>query len=106
MHFRLAMSQATSAPSQSKFNIQFFTSSKRRFFATIVLILLIGGVTGYYIPRNLPQIFKPVLAQGQRNYTLVIQSKDLQEGSNAVWHAWTYNGTVPGPTLHANVGEV
>lgn len=40
-----------------------------------------------------------------RHYTLVIEGADIQEGPNAVWHAWTYNGTVPGPTLHAWVGD-
>ncbi len=103
---RCKMGQPTNMPGRSKFSIDFFTNSRRRFFATVVLILLIGGVAGYYLPRNLPQIIRPALAQGQRNYTLVIQGADIQEGSNAVWHAWTYNGTVPGPTLHAKVGEI
>jgi FtsP/CotA-like multicopper oxidase with cupredoxin domain len=40
-----------------------------------------------------------------RHYTLVIQGADIPEGPNAVWTAWTYNGTVPGPTLHAWVGD-
>jgi FtsP/CotA-like multicopper oxidase with cupredoxin domain len=40
-----------------------------------------------------------------RHFTLVAEEKDISEGPTAVWHAWTYNGTVPGPTLHAWVGD-
>jgi nitrite reductase (NO-forming) len=35
----------------------------------------------------------------------VIEGANIPEGSNAVWHAWTYNGTVPGPTLYATAGD-
>lgn len=40
-----------------------------------------------------------------RHYTLIIEGADIQEGPTAVWHAWTYNGTVPGPTLYAYIGD-
>ena len=40
-----------------------------------------------------------------RHYTLYAEPANITEGSTAVWHAWTYNGTVPGPTLHAWVGD-
>ena len=40
-----------------------------------------------------------------RHYTLIIEGANIQEGPSAVWHAWTYNGTVPGPTLYAYVGD-
>jgi len=40
-----------------------------------------------------------------RHYTLNIEGADIQEGPNAVWHAWTYNGTVPGPALYAYIGD-
>jgi len=40
-----------------------------------------------------------------RYYTLIIEGANIQEGPDAVWHAWTYNGTVPGPTLYAYVGD-
>jgi FtsP/CotA-like multicopper oxidase with cupredoxin domain len=40
-----------------------------------------------------------------RHFTLMVEGTDIPEGPNAVWHAWTYNGTVPGPTLHAWVGD-
>jgi len=36
---------------------------------------------------------------------LVVEGANIQEGPNAVWHAWTYNGTVPGPTIYAFTGD-
>ncbi len=40
-----------------------------------------------------------------RHYSLIIEGANIQEGPDAVWHAWTYNGTVPGPTSYALVGD-
>jgi FtsP/CotA-like multicopper oxidase with cupredoxin domain len=40
-----------------------------------------------------------------RHFTLYAEGANITEGPTAVWHAWTYNGTVPGPTLHAWVGD-
>jgi FtsP/CotA-like multicopper oxidase with cupredoxin domain len=40
-----------------------------------------------------------------RHFALYIEGANISEGPTAVWHAWTYNGTVPGPTLHAWVGD-
>lgn len=40
-----------------------------------------------------------------RDFTLEIASTDLDTGAGT-WHAWTYNGQVPGPTLEAEVGDV
>jgi manganese oxidase len=44
-------------------------------------------------------------AQTVREYELEIVAADIDYGGGNVWHAWTFNGTVPGPTLEANVGE-
>ncbi len=41
-----------------------------------------------------------------REFDLEIKGADIAMGPDAVWHAWTFNGTVPGPTLTANVGDV
>ncbi len=40
-----------------------------------------------------------------RDYTLEIAPKDIDYGGGAVWHAWTFNGSVPGPALKVGVGE-
>ncbi len=44
--------------------------------------------------------------QKVREYTLVIEATDIQVSDNAIWHAWTYNGTVPAPTITVNQGEL
>jgi len=41
-----------------------------------------------------------------REYTLVIEATDIKVSDNAIWHAWTYNGTVPAPTIRANQGDL
>ncbi len=41
-----------------------------------------------------------------RDYTLEIVPKDIDYGGGNVWHAWSYNGSVPGPTLKVRVGEL
>jgi len=83
----------------------------------MLALLLIGGVTGYYASQiTFPRIIIPALAQGYRDYVLVAQAKDIAvapgpdnvmgTGDDTIWHAWTYNGTVPGPILKAKVGEI
>lgn len=83
----------------------------------MLALLLIGGVTGFYVSQiTFPKIVRPVLAQGFRDYTLVAQPKDIAvapgpdsimgTGDDTIWHAWTYNGTIPGPILKAKVGEI
>ena len=47
-----------------------------------------------------------VRAQPVREYTLEIAPKDIDYGNGAVWHSWTFNGSVPGPTLKVKIGEV
>jgi FtsP/CotA-like multicopper oxidase with cupredoxin domain len=44
--------------------------------------------------------------QQVREYTLIIEGTDIQISDTAVWHAWTYNGTVPAPTLMVKQGEL
>ena len=46
-----------------------------------------------------------VEAETVRQYELEIVPKDIDYGDGAVWHAWTFNGTVPGPVLRVDVGE-
>jgi FtsP/CotA-like multicopper oxidase with cupredoxin domain len=46
------------------------------------------------------------IEQKVREYTLVIEGTDKQISENAIWHAWTYNGTIPSPTLRATQGEL
>lgn len=41
-----------------------------------------------------------------REYTLEVVEKTIDFGGGNTWTVWTYNGTVPGPTLRAKVGEI
>jgi FtsP/CotA-like multicopper oxidase with cupredoxin domain len=41
-----------------------------------------------------------------REFTLEIVEKTVDFGGGNTWTVWTYNGTVPGPTLRARVGEI
>jgi nitrite reductase (NO-forming) len=73
----------------------------------LAAVLIFAFVAGAFVAN--PSLFS-VLPSGSyhpttRMYTLNIEGANIQEGANAVWHAWTFNGTVPGPTLRANVGD-
>lgn len=75
-----------------------------------VSALLIGGVLGYSLGGNPPQgPFQSASAASNarvREYTLEIVPKDVPMGDGAVWHAWTFNGSIPGPTLTATTGDI
>ncbi len=49
---------------------------------------------------------KAAVAEVAREYTLEVVPADIEYGGGAVWHAWTYNGTVPGTTIRVKVGEL
>jgi len=38
-------------------------------------------------------------------FTLIMENATIPMNANSTWHAWTYNGTVPGPTLHIQLGD-
>ncbi|MBI3961757.1 MAG: multicopper oxidase domain-containing protein [Deinococcus sp.] len=48
---------------------------------------------------------EPQAAPRVREYTLEIVPQDIEVAPGAVWHAWTYNGSVPAPTLTVKAGE-
>ena len=66
--------------------------------------LLIGVIVSQ--PGVLEGIAKPPAASAQnvREYTLIVEAKQMTVGDRT-WEVWTYNGTVPAPTLRAKVGE-
>ena len=53
---------------------------------------------------------QPQIAEAEeqpvKEYTLIIEQTDIQISDTAIWHAWTYNGTVPAPTLTVNQGDL
>ena len=89
----------------------YFTSSNKRsiwiYPAVAVAIFAFAGGIVVSNPQMISSITSAVApyTPTTRYYTLIIEGADIQEGPNAVWHAWTYNGTVPGPTLYAYVGD-
>jgi FtsP/CotA-like multicopper oxidase with cupredoxin domain len=67
----------------------------------VQLAVAAGLVTAIFLPGGEQQ----AEAQAVRDYDLEIQATDIDYGGGNVWHAWTFNGTVPGPTITVNVGE-
>ena len=45
-------------------------------------------------------------AQSVREFWLTAQGAQVSLEGGVVWNAWTYNGTVPGPTLRVRVGDI
>jgi manganese oxidase len=84
------------------------TGTQRAAFA--VAFTLIGAITAAALLN--PSVLAPAPAAkassgpGVRSFEFDIKGADIDMGGGAVWHAWTYNGTVPGPTLTATVGDM
>lgn len=78
-------------------------------FLLLVGIAVVAGALAAFI--FLRDDEGKVEAQTVREYNLEVVATDIEYGNGNVWHAWTYKlaedpiGTVPGPTLHVNVGE-
>lgn len=74
----------------------------------IVSALVGASLVAAYVSRDalLPPEASAAAAPGVRAFHLDIVPADVPMGDEAVWHAWTFNGTVPGPTLTAMVGDV
>lgn len=47
----------------------------------------------------------PPLADGDLNVNLVLLDRTIEIAPGLNYHAWTFNGTVPGPVVHARVGQ-
>ena len=77
------------------------------FVAMMLASAIAGGVVAHYAPRILDGTPTAAAAQapGTRHYTLEVRAADVEMAPGVTWHAWTYNGTVPGPLLTAFVGE-
>lgn len=57
-------------------------------------------------PRELQAQVSTKDGRTVREYTLVVQEKVFDYGGGNRWRAWTFNGTVPGPTLRVRKGEI
>ena len=47
----------------------------------------------------------PPLPDGDVNVNLVLLDKTVEIAPDVKYHTWTFNGTVPGPVIHARVGQ-
>ena len=69
--------------------------------------LLVGVSVGYtFYQTDLAPFLPKTGAATLREYRLEIRQATIKYSDDSVWTAWTYNGTVPGPTLIARVGDV
>ena len=54
---------------------------------------------------NVPKVYQE-RGKTVREYNLEIKEKVFDYGGGNTWTAWTYNGSVPGPTLRVKAGEI
>lgn len=84
--------------------------SRFRTFSALALAFVLGAAATvvYTNPDLVPSLASTAEAQDVRirEFSLDIVGADIDMGAGAVWHAWTFNGTIPGPTLTANVGDI
>lgn len=85
-------------------------TSTGRFLAVAAASALLGaGASTLY--ANPPAVPSPAgsasagAGPAVREYSLDIAPKDIEMAPGVVWHAWTYNGSVPGPLLIVTAGE-
>jgi len=69
----------------------------------IVVALVLAFLLG--IAVILPGVPRTT-AQSVREFWLTAQGAQVSLEGGVVWNAWTYNGTVPGPTLRVRVGDL
>jgi len=72
-----------------------------------LLVLLVSGALVILAILALVYPFAPtVRAQNIREFFLAAQPATIDVSPGVTWNAWTYNGTVPGPTLRVRVGDL
>ncbi|MBI4392954.1 MAG: multicopper oxidase domain-containing protein [Euryarchaeota archaeon] len=75
----------------------------------VLISAIAGGAITYAITdTDFAPPFGGASAQGAakiRSYSLDMVATDIEVGEGTVWHAWTFNGSVPGPMLEVMVGE-
>ena len=62
---------------------------------------------GYQVPAPAasPEILPPLSAGHVVHIKLALVDKKVDIGGGRKYQAWSFNGTVPGPVLHARVGD-
>lgn len=83
-----------------------------RQFAAFAAVSVVSAIAGAALAPHLDDLdvslpsASAATGPAVRDFQLEIKAADIQMGEGAVWHAWTFNGTVPGPTLTVNVGDI
>ncbi len=72
----------------------------------LVVVLVAGLLVIVAILAFVYPLARPVQAQNVREFSLTAQPANITVSAGVVWNAWTYNGTVPGPTLRVRVGDL
>lgn len=70
----------------------------------MVVMLIILIVTSTFYAATYTQASAPTEPMTRKS-TLVVTEKAIQVDPWNSWKAWTFNGSVPGPTLRANLGD-
>jgi len=78
-------------------------SSNGKVLAGAVAVLLVLAMVMVILSPLRPTT---VQAQTVREFFLTARPTQITLSSGVVWDAWTYNGTVPGPTLRVRVGDL
>lgn len=83
--------------------------------SAIVTLLVLAIATAFVVdgpprpsvpsPAPTASALAPAPGGVVRDFSLEIVGTDVDTGAG-LWHAWTFNGSIPGPTLTANVGDV
>jgi FtsP/CotA-like multicopper oxidase with cupredoxin domain len=75
--------------------------------AVLVAGILVGALLMWAIPRLQSPVGSVEGEEGGtvREFFLGVEPARIEITSGVFWDAWTYNGTVPGPTLRVRVGD-
>ena len=70
----------------------------------VIAAVLVIALTGVLLLGAMTT--PPVKAQNVREFFLTTKAAQIEIAPGVTWDAWTYNGTVPGPTLRVRVGDI
>ena len=77
---------------------------KSRKVGALAIALVV--VSAAFAAYGLLTFTRPAVAQNVREFFLTAKPASIEIAPGVTWNAWTYNGTVPGPTLRVRVGDV
>lgn len=72
----------------------------------LLVVLVAGSLVILAILAFVYPFATTVRAQNVREFFLTAEPATIEVSPGVVWNAWTYNGSVPGPTLRVRVGDI